>query len=72
MYTYLKADVLYNKKDVDILSTINDNFFTPDYELNYQNGFNIAAAFTGFDSETEDILDPTYGEIVFLHYYWGI
>ena len=30
MYTYLKFDVLINKKDVDILSTINDNFYTPD------------------------------------------
>lgn len=41
--------------------------------MNYQNNwFNIAAAFTGFDSETEDILDPTYGELVFMHYYWGI
>ena len=70
-FAYLKADVLINKKDVDILSTVNDNFFTPDDVLNYSNGFNIAASFTAFDSETEDILDPTYGEIVFMHYYWG-
>ena len=55
------------------MSTINDNFYTPDDEMNYkENGFNIAAAFTGFDSETEDILDPMYGELAFMHYYWGI
>lgn len=30
IFAYLKADVLINKKDVDILSTINDNFYTPD------------------------------------------
>lgn len=72
MYAYLKADVLYNKKDVDILSTTNDNFFTPDNVINYENGFNIATAFTAFDSETEEILDPTIGELVFTHYYWGV
>ena len=72
MFTYLKIDVLVNKKDVDIMSTINDNFYTPEDVLSYKSiGFNIAAGFTAFDSETEDILDPTYGEIVFNHYYWG-
>ena len=72
LFAYLKADVLINKKDVDILSTLNDNFFTPDDVIDYKSGFNIAAAFTAYDSETEDILDPTYGEIVFMHYYWGV
>ena len=72
IYAYLKADVLVNKKDIDILSTINEKYFDPDYELNFSNGFNIAAAFTAFDSETEDILDPTYGELVFMHYFWGV
>ena len=76
MFAYLKADVLWNKKDVDILSTVNDNFFTPDtpgYIINYKdNDFNVAAAFTAFDSETEEILDPTYGELVFKRYFWGV
>ena len=53
------------------MSTINDNFFTPDDVVTYENGFNIAAALTKYDSETEDILDPTYGEIVFKRYFWG-
>jgi len=64
-YSFLKFDVFYAKKDVDILSTLNDNYFSADYVISNKNGFNIAAAFTGFDSETEDILDPTYGELVF-------
>ena len=76
LFSYLKADVLWNKKDVDVLSTVNDNYFTPDtpgYIIDYKtNGFNIAAAFTAYDSETEEILDPTYGELVFKHYYWGV
>ena len=72
MFAYLKIDVLINKKDVDVMSTINDNYYTPDDVITYKNtGFNIAAAFTAYDSETEDILDPTYGELVFMHYAWG-
>lgn len=72
LFTYLKADVLINKKDVDVLSTINDNFYTSDDIFDSSHGFNVAAAFTAFDSNTEVILDPTYGELVFMHYYWGV
>lgn len=72
-FAYLKADVLINKKDVDVLSTVNDRFFTPDDQITYSdNGFNIAAAFTAYDSDTEYILDATYGELVFKHYFWGL
>lgn len=72
LFTYLKADVLINRKDVDVLSTVNDNFYTPDDVINFDNGLNIAAAFIAFDSNPEPILDPTYGELAFNHYYWGV
>ena len=68
IFALYKFDVFYSKKDVDILSTINDNYFTPDHVISYKNGFNIAAAFTAFDSGMEEILDPTVGELVFMHY----
>ena len=71
MFAVLKFEVLINKKDVDIMSTINDNFFTPDDQVTSANGINISAALTKYDDETEDILDPTYGEIVFMRYFWG-
>ena len=35
-FTMLKAEVLLNRKDVDVLSTINDRFFTPDDVINYE------------------------------------
>ena len=71
-FTILKAEVLLNRKDVDVLSTTNDRFFTPDDVINYEdNGFNIATAFTSYDTSEEDILDPSFGELVFKHYYWG-
>ena len=40
--------------------------------MNYKkDSFNLAAAFTAYDNETEPILDPSYGELVFKHCYWG-
>lgn len=70
-YTYQKIDVLKNKKDVDILSTVTHAHFDPDYIFDFQKGFNIAAGFTAYDSNPEPIDDPRYGELVFNHYYWG-
>lgn len=34
-------------------------------------GLNVAIAFTAFDNEQENILDPSYGELVFREYKWG-
>ena len=72
LYSYQKADILMNKKDVDILSTTNEDFYSSDDTWSSENGFNIAAAFTAYDSETEWILDPTYGSLVINHFSWGI
>ena len=72
LYSYQKADILINKKDVDILSTVNEDFYSSDDTWSSKNGFNIAAAFSAYDSETEWILDPTYGSLVFNHFSWGI
>ena len=36
IFTYLKADVLIQKKDVDVLSTVNDRHFTPEDKINYE------------------------------------
>ena len=71
LYAYQKADVLVGRKDVDVLSTVNDLAFTPDDIFDYSKGFNLAVAFTAYDSNPEPILDPTIGELVFNHYEWG-
>ena len=34
-------------------------------------GFNVAVAFTAWDSEREPILDPTIGELYFYRIEWG-
>ena len=63
---------MQNKKDVDILSTTTHAHYDPDYIFTNKKGFNIAAAFTAYDSNPEPILDETYGQLVFNHYYWGM
>ena len=71
MYAYLKGDVLINKKDVDILSTVNDMFIEPTERFTNEQGFAFAVAFTGYDSVQEPILTPDIGTLVFNHYSWG-
>ena len=38
----------------------------------YEQGFNIAVAFSAYDSEREPILDPSIGELYFAVAAWGI
>ena len=53
------------------MTSIQDSFFSLDHRFDYEHGLNIAAAFTAFDSETENILRPDIGRIVFREYNWG-
>ena len=71
IYSYQKFDVFLARKDVDILSAVNDFHFTDDDIFSYKNGLNIAVAFTAYDSEESWILDETYGELVFNSFSWG-
>ena len=61
-----------NKKDVDIMSSLQKNYFSADYVFDYSQGLNFAFAFTAYDQVAEDILDPSYGEIAFSRYEWGM
>lgn len=70
-YAYQKVDVWMNKKDIDIMSSLQTDHFDADYVFDYSQGLNFAFAFTAYDSETEDILDPSYGRIIFSRYAWG-
>ena len=65
LYAFQKYDVLVNRKDVNVLSTVNRLFFNDTELFSYENGFNIAVAITAYDSEEEWILDRKYGELYF-------
>lgn len=71
LYAFQKTEILIHKENIDILTTINENALTSEDQFTYRNGFNVAVAFTAYDSETEWALDPTYGELVFKHNTWG-
>lgn len=72
LYSYLKTDVLVNRKDVDVLSTIKDFEFEDTEIFSHDNGFNIAVGFTAYDTSSDWLLDSTYGELVFASYSWGM
>ena len=70
-FTMQKFDVLLNRRDTDISSTMFDLHYTDDDTFSYENGLNIAVAFSAYDDEREWILDPTYGELIFNNFSWG-
>ena len=65
LYAYQKYDVLRHRKDVNVLSTVNKLFFPDDESFTFDNGLNIAVAFSAYDSEQEWVLDRRYGELYF-------
>ena len=72
MYAYLKTDVLINNKDVNLLQSINQYFYSDEDIFSYKNGLNIAVALTSYDENIEWILDRKYGELVFQVDAWGV
>ena len=71
MYSLQKLDVFISKKDVDILSTVNDVHFDDDYVFDYDKGLNFAFAFTAYDDNPEPILNERIGRMQFNHFTWG-
>ena len=64
-YTGQKIEILYSKKDVDIALNIKDHHFGVDHIFSGEQGLNIAVAFSGFDTVTENILTPDYASLKF-------
>ena len=48
-YATVKADVLVHKKEIDIMSVVLKDFYTPEESFNYSQGLNFAVAFTAYD-----------------------
>ena len=71
MYTFQKTNIMIRRTDDYVMTSIQDSFFSLDHRFDYEHGLYIAAAFTAFDSEKENILRPDIGRIVFREYHWG-
>ena len=48
---------------MNVLSATKDHFYSVDHKFTYQNGLNLAFAFTEFNSGTEWELPQEYGSI---------
>ena len=72
MFFTSKAVTLVEKSEVDIMSALVEGEIDQrDKFTATKNEFFVAAALTVYDSNTESIEDPKYGELVIEHYGWG-
>ena len=71
MYALQKTNIMIMKTDDYVMTSTQDSFFDLDYKFGFEQGFNIAVAFTAFDDEKENILRPEIGRIVYRQYKWG-
>ena len=71
MYLCTKLVTLAKKQEVDIMSASMEGSLDYRERLTADDGFFVAAALTEYDSNTEVIEDPRYGELIIEHYGWG-
>ena len=60
-YSVRKFDQMLTRKEVDIISVVQDSYFDESDFFTYKQGFNIAVALDGLTT-----LDPSYGVIKFM------
>ena len=65
IYGQFKYTVLLQKKDVDIISMVLEYHYDDLDSFGFEDGLNVAVAFTAFDNGKSWILDDSYGELVF-------
>ena len=61
-FFYYKVDVMLERKRVDILSAVNENYYDENYIFGDEQGLNIGIAVVNVDDYNRPI-DPTYGRI---------
>ena len=57
---------------MDILQTTIEGYYPEEYVFTWDNGFNVAVAFTAYDNERENILDPSIADLGFYASKWGV
>ena len=72
VYTGFKMNIMIEKKDNIMFSTIKEFYYDQDYVMDSSKYFNLAFALTGFDNEHESVLDPSIAEIEFIAYEWDV
>lgn len=69
-YTIQKFDILISRKDVDIVYSLREEYFSDDEVFTGRQGLNVAVALSGFDTEQENILTPEIGSFSFQYSKW--
>ena len=59
------------KRYIDIKKTSTLHYWNEDYIFNQEKGLELAVAFTAFDGSSDNKLDKSFGELVFVSYEWG-
>ena len=71
VFIFSKFQAWKEKQDVDVMgATIEDAFHFTD-KFSAEDGLFVAAALTGFNSDTEILEDPKYGKLKVIHFGWG-
>ena len=76
VFAWMKIDMLnteYREMDepITIMTTTQQRAYQPTDTFSFENGLNIAVAFTAYDNDESYLLDPSYGELIFHTYSWG-
>ena len=71
MVLYTKVVTLAYKQEVDIMGAFVEGAFDYSEKFTAEDGFFVAAALTEYNSNTELIEEPRYGELVIEHVGWG-
>lgn len=64
VFLFSKVQVMVEKGSVNIVTNTSEGALTFDDKFTADEGMFIAAALTGYDSETEPIDDPRHGALV--------
>ena len=71
VFLYSKIMVLVNVSRITVISNYQVGALTYEDKYSGEDGFFIAAALTAYDSETEPMDDPRYGDLTVGYYGWG-
>ena len=71
IFLYSKAMVLRHASDITIMMNTLEGAISFEQKFTAEDGLFIAAALTEYDSNTEIIEKPEYGELIIEHYGWG-
>ena len=69
LYSGYRLDILLNREDFNVLTEVQNDFFTEDFTVRGEDGFRVAATVTNY-GDTSDIEDPSIGTVEIYEKSW--